>query len=256
MYSFLSTIEKRPLQIYCAALVFIRPSNELRHHFWSQVHPRLKNVRIIEATKPEMKDEYNYVNDLSFTPDSLKVASGSLDDWVRIWDVASKAPFAKEGSCDHTDKISSVAISSDGSMLVSGSDDSTAVILDTDSRTPRFTLKGHTRWVNSVTFSPDDKLLASGSMDETMPIWDAASGEEIKVLNDISTGVNDIAFSPDGSLIALGTVDQMIRLWDFRIGEIRTILDGHSGPVNSVEFRRRGSGSYQDRTIRQSNFGM
>ncbi|KAI1215177.1 vegetative incompatibility protein HET-E-1 [Annulohypoxylon truncatum] len=240
IFKFQNIIKRAPLQTYCAALSFIPPSNELKFQFRSQIHPWIKDVRIAEADVPAAKDEFNYVSDLAFTPDSKQIASGSNFEAVRFWDVATKATLAKyEGA---TDKMSSVAISPDGTTVAAGSDDFTVLAWDIKTRTLRYSIKAHSGWVNSVVFSPDGKILASGAMDETVALWDASTGQEIKRIDNQSSCVNTAAFSPDGSLIATGSVDQMIRLWDVSndSDELRIILDGHSGAINSVRFSPDG----------------
>jgi WD40 repeat protein len=210
VWSFQSMIEQAPLQTYCAARTVRAPANELRHRFWSQIRPWSKEGGITEAINA--KEEYNYVNDITFTPDGQHVASGSIDEVVRVWDVATKATRSKfKGQID---KVSSVAVSPDGKMIASGADDTTVMVWEWESRAVIYTLKGHTRWVNSVVFSPDGTLLASGSMDETVRIWDLGRGHELAMFEGNSSCVNSVAFSPEGSLLASGSADQIVRLWD------------------------------------------
>ncbi|KAI0884183.1 vegetative incompatibility protein HET-E-1 [Annulohypoxylon maeteangense] len=241
IFKFQNIIKRAPLQTYCAALSFVPSTNELKFQFRSQMHPWIKGIRIAEADVPAAKDEFNYVSDLAFTPDSKQIASGSNFEAVRFWDVASKTTLAKyEGA---TDKMSSVAISPDGMTIAAGSDDFTVMAWDIKTRALRYSIKAHSGWVNSVFFSPDGKILASGAMDETIALWDALTGREIKRIDNQSSCVNTATFSPDGSLIATGSVDGMIRLWDVSNDseDIRLILDGHSGCVNSVRFSPNGN---------------
>ncbi|KAG4436380.1 hypothetical protein IFR05_008136 [Cadophora sp. M221] len=251
IFAFHSILEQAPLQTYCSALAFIPPTNGLKNRFWSHIQHWMTDIRNAEALAAKVKDEYNYVNDIAFTPDGRLVASGTTSEIVRLWDVASKATRGTfEGQ---TDKVSSVAISPDGTKIASGSDDASVMVWDFKTRAVLYTLRGHSRWVNSVKFSPNGKLLASASMDETIRIADALKGEELEVFDGHSSCVNVVAFSPDSSLIASGSVDQLVRLWDLKKKEIRLILDGHSGVVNSVCFSPNGkqvlSGS-DDKTCR------
>ncbi len=63
------------------------------------------------------------VRSVCFSPDGKKLASGSADETVRLWDVETGACVRKlEG---HGDVVSSVCFSPDGRRLASGSDDST-----------------------------------------------------------------------------------------------------------------------------------
>ena len=59
----------------------------------------------------------DYVKKVSFSPDGTKVASGSSDKTVKLWDVTS-------GEClqtleGHSDRVLSVSFSPDGSKLAS-----------------------------------------------------------------------------------------------------------------------------------------
>jgi hypothetical protein len=67
----------------------------------------------------------------------------------------------------HTDEVTSVAFSPNGTLLASGSR-KTIKLWDLATGREVRTLNGHTDWVDSVAFSPDGKLLASGSNDDTI----------------------------------------------------------------------------------------
>jgi WD40 repeat protein len=65
-----------------------------------------------------------------------------LDNTVRVWDVASgQCTATLEG---HTASVYSVALTSDGTRAVSGSDDNTVRVWDVASGQCTATLEGHT----------------------------------------------------------------------------------------------------------------
>jgi WD40 repeat protein len=73
----------------------------------------------------------------------------------------------------HSNFVTSVAFSSDGKTLASGSADATIILWDMATRQRLGEpLTGHSNWVTNVAFSPDGKTLASGSWDNTIILWD------------------------------------------------------------------------------------
>ena len=141
----------------------------------------------------------------------------------------------------HSDSVRSIAFSSDGSRIASGSDDRTIRIWDTKSGKDIRKLEGHSDSVRSVAFSSDGSRIASGSDDHTIRIWDTKSSKEIRKLEGHSGSVWSVTFSSDGSRIASGSGDHTIRIWDTKSGKEIRKLEGHSGSVRSVAFSSDGS---------------
>jgi WD40 repeat protein len=201
------------------------------------------------------------VYSVAFSPDGRLLASGSSDQTIKLWDVASGREVRTLSG--HTYGVNSVAFSPDGRLLASGSSDQTIKLWDVASGREVRTLTGHISPVESVAFSPDGRLLASGScgryesgrgcVQGEIKLWDVATGSLVRTLSGHTNGVNSVAFSPDGRLLASGSSDQTIKLWDVASGrEVRT-LSGHTHWVRSVAFSPDGrllaSGS-DDKTIK------
>ena len=114
----------------------------------------------------------SWVLSVSFSPDGSTLASGSWDNTVRLWAVATGEAIATlEG---HTSWVHSVSFSPDGATLASGSEDGTVRLWAVATGEAIATLEGHTHRVLSVSFSPDGATLASGSGDGTVQLWDVA----------------------------------------------------------------------------------
>ncbi|WPJ64265.1 hypothetical protein SMAC4_13771 [Sordaria macrospora] len=250
-----SIIEQAPLQAYISALVFAPSGSLIKRNFKGEEPEWIQTKPAVEldwnACLQTLEGHSNGVNSVAFSPDGQRLASGSYDHTIKIWDPAS-------GSClqtleGHSRSVNSVAFSPDGQRLASGSYDHTIKIWDPASGSCLQTLEGHRRWVNSVAFSPDGQRLASGSYDHTIKIWDPASGSCLQTLEGHSGRVNSVAFSPDGQRLASGSGDCTIKIWDPASGSCLQTLEGHRRWVNSVAFspdgQRLASGSY-DHTIK------
>jgi WD40 repeat protein len=152
--------------------------------------------------------------------------------------------------------IHSIAVSSDGTRVVSGSYDNTIHIWDTQSgKLAIEPLKGHDRLVTSVAFSPNGARVVSGNEDHAIRIWDAEAGKNsFRVFKGHTDWVNSVVWSPDSALIASGSSDWTICIWDMQSGSMAArYLEGHADAVLSVAFspncRFLASGS-SDHTVR------
>jgi len=204
-------------------------------------------VKLIETPAP--------VFAMATSPDGKRVAFGSTDQMLRLWDVATGRPIG-DPLRGHESRVTSVAFSPDGKRLVSGSVDKTLRLWDAATGRPiGAPLRGHEREVFSVAFSPDGKRVVSGSADTTLRLWDPSTGSLMgEPLRGHDNWVVAVAFSPDGKQIVSGSRDKTLRLWDAATGRpIGGPLRGHEEMVLSAAFSPEGkrvvSGS-EDKTLR------
>jgi WD40 repeat protein len=182
-----------------------------------------------------------------------RVASGSKDKTIRLWNVATQTAFT---TLTQNSEVDWLAFSPDGETLASNSDFG-VTLLDIATKADTWSslnTPGAGAW--SLAFSPDGKTLASGSIFNQILLWDIASHANIATLKPGDRAVvNCVAFSPDGKMLASGGADNTARLWSVATHANIAAFAGNTSEalVHSVAFSPDGktlaSGS-GDHTVR------
>ncbi|KAH7339070.1 hypothetical protein B0J17DRAFT_717490 [Rhizoctonia solani] len=199
------------------------------------------------------------VYSVAFSPDGKLLASGSIDNTIRVWN-AYNGTLTAGPMQDHTGWVVSVSFSPDGKRLVYGSYDHTIRIWNAADGTLLLgPLGGHGGdYVNCVTYSPDGTLIASASYDKTIRLWKSHDGTPtLSPFEGHTNQVQSVSFTPYGSRLVSGSHDTTIRVWNTSDGSLATNpLEGHTNAVMSVAVSSDGtrvaSGSF-DHTVRVWN---
>jgi WD40 repeat protein len=173
-------------------------------------------------------------------PADIRLCWANWDRWSSLLKVFS----------GHTESVESVAFSSDGKQIVSGSVDHTVRIWDSETGDV-IVCNRHNFVVNAVAFSPKGRHIISGGFDG-LRLWDSKNGALISTLAR-ENWIFCVAFSPDGNQVASGSHSYEVQLWDLKTGAVVKEFKGHTRFVRSVAFSPDGkhiaSGS-EDHTIR------
>ena len=184
------------------------------------------------------------VNAVAAAPDGSRLATGSSDGTVRIWDVATGQERAV--LTGHRGRVHTVAVAPDGSWLATGGARDTRVRLwDMATGKERAVLASRklraSRGVNVVTVAPDGGWLATGGLDHTVRIWDAATGKQRSRFVASRGWVTAVVIAPDGSWLATGGFDVSVRIWDTVTGKQRASFATGAGWVTAMALAPDGS---------------
>ena len=157
------------------------------------------------------------VNDMCFTPDGLQALSADSDHRLRRWDLTTGTVLQSFGG--HTDKVTAVAVSSTGRLVVSGSEDATVGLWDPDTGKLRRTLRGHTGGVTSVAISADDLVVLSCGSDRTVRLWNANTGVCLRTFTDPVQPVAAVAMDVAGDRGLWTGGEGTVSLWSLRLPE-------------------------------------
>lgn len=200
-------------------------------------------------------------------PNMLKtlVASGSRDEYLRIWDL-------EQGKCLHTIHAHkstiwavAIAVRRNGDVIImSTAGDGT--MRSWNGRTGRklHTFKGHSEKVLSVTiYDPTgtNPLVFSGGSDRQIRAWDLLTGHHIRLFEGHEDEVHSVAvegFTGSNALqpiaedevketsetydksvvIVSASKDLSVRVWDFKTGHMLFALLGHNRTVYDIGISR------------------
>ena len=140
----------------------------------------------------------------------------------------------------HTGSVEALAVSRDGSTLISGAADGTLRVWDIGAGRTAKTLTGHTGPILCVALAADGHRAVSGSEDRTIRVWDLEDGRALHVVREHMGAVHGIALSPDGQTIASISEDRTVRLCELLTGRGRHLFTGFSHQSRAIAWMPDG----------------
>ncbi len=151
----------------------------------------------------------------------------------------------------HNDWVNAVAVTPDGTQIISGSEDGTLKVWDLNRGKELFTLQGHEESVNTVAVTGLQAI--SGAWDKTLKVWDLESKKELFSFNGHEEAVEAVAVIPGGKRVISASWDKTLKVWDLDKKEELFSLNGHEGIVFAVVVTadgKRAVSASEDRTLK------
>lgn len=198
------------------------------------------NLRVFDIvtgrTIQQLRGHTSLVVDVDISPDGSLGVSGSVDNTVRVWDLAAGTG---EIVGEHSTPIRDVAFMPDGESVVAISRGGEIIRWNALAVNDRIQTyidpAGQERSLQALAVSRDGRYLLTGSDSRIVKLWDAETGAMLQTYQIEDRAVRVLAFSADGSKIIIGSVNGSLTLFETDGALIRT-LAGHSRAVLSASF--------------------
>lgn len=186
--------------------------------------------------------------------DDARMFIASQDKSIKIWN-AQTGKLASLPLKKHTDIVTALAITPDGTKLISGARDQTINVwqLHPQGGQVAQTLDGQQGFVYALALSNESGMLASGGNDQRVIIWDLNGGRILKIFSQSFSFTRALAFSPDETLLAVAGQDGSLCVWDVSKQTMLFNLEGHVGSVLSMDVSPDGRtlvSSGEDATVK------
>jgi WD40 repeat protein len=123
--------------------------------------------------------------------------------------------------------IRCTAISSDGGLAACSDSTGRVYILNSDRKLEGRPLEAQTTNVVALEFSPDGRFLASGGIDGLVKVWNLESRREVKRLKGHLGSILSLTFSPDGHALASSSRDGTVKIWQLDQTSEPEVVEGN-----------------------------
>ena len=190
------------------------------------------------------------IESIAFSPDGKILATGSNDNLVRLWDVATGK--LKNTFIGHSSELLIVVFSSNGNKLVSASIGEIN-LWDVVTRTHIQTIEQFIGDKSDISFINNNLIIAEFPLEgerKIIKLSNLSTGKKMWSTKKFQKHFRKVTISPDGKSMASANNDGIVYLWDINSSEHRKTLQAHKNVVDSLAFTPDGStlatGSWDD----------
>lgn len=157
----------------------------------------------------------------------MQFMTGGGDDRGFLWQISGEAAVVSSVELKgHTDTVSNVGFSADGTLAATAGFDGKIKIWSAATGEEKMCLEGPED-IEWMTWHGKGNVILAGSLDSTVWMWFATTGECMRVFAGHEGRVNCGAFTCDGKAILTGGEDGSLRVWGPKNGECRHVFRGH-----------------------------
>lgn len=109
-------------------------------------------------------------------------------------------------------------------------------VRDLSSGRPVADIKTAIKAVHAVAFSSDGKRLVTAGNGRDIEIWDAETGKRLRQIRCKDPEIHAVSFSPDGKRLAAGGAEKVIRVFEIARSREIVALAGHLACVTALRF--------------------
>ncbi|KAG0179088.1 cleavage stimulation factor, 3' pre-RNA, subunit 1 [Apophysomyces sp. BC1021] len=207
-------------------------------HDWSlkllDVH-KMKNRTGESGDKPVIRTLYDHtapVNDLSFHPNGLVLASCSDDQSIKLFDLSKLGVKRAFRYLQDTQPVNTICFHPSGDFILAGTQDASIRVYDVKTLlcyTNSNTAEMHRGPITQIRYSHTGRLFASASADGNVRIWDSVSSRCVKLLEGVHSGtaVSSVRMTRDEKYVLTSGLDSAVRLWEISSGKKVMEYVGH-----------------------------
>ncbi len=144
---------------------------------------------------------------------------------------------------EHTDPVRAVSLSRDNRLALTGSEDRSLKLWDTETGARLQTFTGHEKPVTSVYLHPEGRHALSGSEDLTLRLWDLETGRCVQIVTterEHTLSITAVSLCTVSRFALSASQDNTFRLWDLEEGRRIRDFSGHTEPVTSIRLSHDG----------------
>ena len=213
--------EETPFDVRFQRIRFEIPANLKKPNF-------SREVRRLIGHKDEIRD-------VAFLPDSRRAVSVGHGKAFKLWDVTTGSLL--HDFAGHTANVTSVSLSGDGRLALTGCDDGLIRLWDLENRIELKKIpKKHSEPVIGVLLSTNGKGGLSTSLDGTIRQWEFKTLVQSSLISNQARN-SFLAVSHDENVIACGNNDGTIAVFNPRNRQVTATWSGHQpGEIRGLAF--------------------